>query len=115
MSIKAVTVGSPIWFKPEGQEDGVSAAEFKIRPLTQPEYLEIINDHFDPERKRFTAKGIMAAVRYGLLDWRGFLGADGKEQRFTRGALNEVPYTALTDIGIKIVEITQNSEEERKN
>lgn len=115
MSIKAVAVGSPIWFKPEGQAEGETPAEFKLRPLTQPEYLEVINDHYDPERKRFTGKGIMAAVRYGLLDWRGYVDSDGKEQKFTRGAVNEVPFDVLTDIGIKVIEITQNSEEERKN
>ena len=114
MSIKAVVVASAIWFKPEGQDEA-SPAEFKIRPLTQPEYLEVINDHYDPERKRFTAKGIIAAVRYGLLDWRGYLGADSKELRFNRGAINEMPYDVLTDIGIKVIDMTQNTEEERKN
>jgi hypothetical protein len=115
MSIKAVSAASPTWFKPESQAEDPNPAEFKLRPLTQPEYFEVINDGYDPERRRFTARGIMTAVRYGLIDWKNYLNAEGKEQKFTRGALNDMPYDVLNEIGVKVVSLTQMTEDERKN
>lgn len=103
-----------VWFAPEEADDEGKQAEFKIKPLTQPELLECMA-YMDYEQNVLKPKGLYVACRLSMVDWRGITEDDGTATPFSRAAISRLPADALATIGLKIIQDSQLTGDEVKN
>lgn len=102
---------APSWFRPDECD-----AEFYIQPMNGLQALEVMGEVTgDEDQTRLTGKGLKAALRYGLIDWRGITDDGGQEVKFTRALVNDLDPTTLTIIAAEIVNRTRLTEQEEKN
>ncbi len=114
--LKITTGLAPEWFTPESQMEQEDPARFKIKPLDQISFLEVLadcevkNDVFVPN-----AKGRKLLLEKGLIDWENITDTNGKPLKFSRFNLAHIPAQILAEICNEIMQKSAISEEQEKN
>jgi hypothetical protein len=102
------------WIKLSDEDD----EEFLIRPPNSPTMLDIRNEiSVDEETGNIliSGRGVMAACRFGLLDWKGIKDEKGEDLPFSSKLIAWLPADHLKMLAAKIIKESQLSESERKN
>lgn len=95
---------TPHWFTPASEEDEENPLEFKIKPLTGPQYLQVLNK-----------QDLDYAITCGLLDWKNYFNKNGNQIQFRRTKLNGLPPSILSELANEICAISRLTGEEQKN
>lgn len=115
-SVKGV---EPEWFDlPEPGGDG-PVAGFLIKPLNGMQMAEIVGDYLKERngQKTIGAGGITQAFRWGVKGWRNIEDGEhaGEDLLFTRENMQKIPWTAIMNVGARILELSQLGDSDRKN
>ncbi len=111
--MKALTGLVPEWFKPKNLDEG-DEAEFEVSPVTQHQ-LALIQNHYDMTALTMKPTGYMLAFEIGCTNWRGVVDMDGKEFPFSVRNLTKVPIKIAMEIGAQVVNVSNLTEDDRKN
>lgn len=95
---------SPVWFTPSSQEDEETPVEFRIKPLTSPRLLEVLQK-----------QDLNMAIMYGLVDWRNYVNKAGHDIKFRLSKLDGIPADILSEIANEIINNSRLTEDEQKN
>lgn len=104
------------WYTPESQEGEEQPAAFQLEPLTGPDLAEALDGLHKGEGQRSTMGLITAAVK-GIKDWRNVAdpSKEDKPMPFSTFAIKYLPAEVLFDLGSKVLEISQNTEDDRRD
>lgn len=115
--ITAITGLAPEWYTPKSQLDAEEPTRFKLKPLDQLTFLEVVSlssinadDMLIP-----SAAARRIILKNGLVDWENLIGVDGKPIDYSPIVVKTIPFSELTGICNKIVEISAPGEETIKN
>lgn len=94
----------PSWYTPKDQEKSDKPAKFKLKPLTQMELLEAMEDAFgdDDGNQRVTAKGVMRVMRSSLMDWEEVT-RDGEKLLINDENIRQLPSLWLRELANKLI------------
>lgn len=115
--LTAITGMAPEWFIPSSQVDEDEPARFKLMPLDQLTFLEVVtlstlneNDMLipGPDARRLIFKR-------GLIGWEKIVDSNGKKLKYSPHSVRGIPFQALTEICNRVVLISVPTEEARKN
>lgn len=108
MTVKLVSDGvTEEWFTLPDD----TGTKFKIRPLSTRERLDVIGI----VQGGRLGSGATEALDAALLDWEGVTGPDGQPVRFSKEAMQRLPPTVFSSLYKRILEISSNDEDQRKN
>ena len=108
MTIKLQSDGvTEEWFQLPDDAD----TKFKIRPLSARERLDVLGIMQGGR----VGSGATEALDAALLDWAGVLDDKGQPMRFSKEALQRLPVSAFTAVYKRVLEISTNDEDQRKN
>lgn len=99
------------WYKPE--DDNETGAEFKLRPLTQLQRIDV-RAYVSPSG-RATAEAYSVGLGAGVVDWKGVTDQDGKALSFKREYLKHLPESIQYQLLIKLFALSELGEDETKN
>lgn len=104
---------APFWLKLD--EKDPASAEFRLRPLTELEFIDVQNEA-SYSRKRFTlsTEGVRATLAYGLLDWKNVLDEDGAEIKYSMAQAEQLPKAVLDRLASKIISVSLLNDTEKK-
>lgn len=88
---------TPFWFTPDGQDEN-DAVEFKLRPLTEPQVMDLFAT-YGPEG-RPTESTWYRAGEMGIVEVRN-LTIDGKPARWPQHR-NVIPYKWVSSCGVNL-------------
>ncbi len=94
--MEIVTNLAPFWHAPDGQEEETKA-EFKLRPLTQPQLVELFATY---ENGAPCGRTYYRAGEIGILDMRGIT-VNGKPARWPFHK-DVIPYPLVYACGLKL-------------
>lgn len=101
------------WVKPNEEDD----AEFLIRPLNSAEMVDVENELRlnDDGAILISGKGLLAACRGAIQDWKGVKDENGKDLPFAPKYIEWLPPDTLQLLTVRIYSASQLTDEERKN
>jgi len=112
--IRAQGTISPEWITSIYDEDE-DKTEWKIGPLNQEQLEEVLFGSGQVAGMvELSPQGIRTALKYGLLDWRGFQDSE-KEVPFSRSEFKRIPADIRSELAWKIIGKSRITEEEAKN
>lgn len=107
MTTRALSGIVPEWYELPSDPD----TKFHLRPLTTPQRLEVLyaleSDH--------PGNAMLLAAKYGMLDWSGIVDQVGVPVPFRADQIETLPLDVFVAVAQRIMEISRNSEDERKN
>jgi hypothetical protein len=117
VSITIIGNLSPTWYTPEDQQGQDDPVEFKLKPLSGLERLEVSGETRTDSNGELilTAKGLILAVRYGLIGWRRVLDEQGREIKFNTQAIGKLSPELLAELSGVILERSTLGGEEKKD
>lgn len=105
----------PVWFTPDEYQGDEDPIEFKIKPLTGAQSVEVGTEIVEVAGvTRVTGKGLLLAVRHGLIGWRNYIDDRGKDIKFSIMEANNLPSDLLSEIAVRIYELSEPDENEKK-
>jgi hypothetical protein len=99
------------WFKPE--EDNNTGAEFKLRPFTQLQRIDV-RAYIAPSG-RPTAESYAIGLAAGVVDWKGVTDETGKALAFKREYLKHLPESIQYQLLTKLFELSELKDDDAKN
>ena len=106
MSITLTSTLTPIWFTPQSQIDVDQPAEFKLKPLSGQQMLEVLCG---------PTPDLMLAIQHGLKDWKGIQDTHGKALPFKLSKASMLPALLLSELANEIISLSQLGETDTKN
>lgn len=94
---------APFWYKPDGQEGESQPAEFRIRPLTQPDLLDVESTYGDDGRP--TSLSWLRACDLGVIEVRNLYDEQNRKALWPQ-CRPRVPRAWLLQLGAKVVMAT---------
>jgi len=92
----------PEWFTPEDQEHDDAPARYKLKPLKPPQIARLQKE-FDSETGAIGAVGLYEAAKSGIVGWENVNDQEGRELRYTRVNIDELPYSRILELGGQIL------------
>lgn len=99
------------WFTPEGFEEDETPPQFYVQGLTGAQKLEVVSD-YNPKTEVIGHQGTMAAIKYGLKNWRNIDDEDGKPMKFTLNHVRFLPSEVIQAVALEIIANSNLNEEE---
>jgi len=117
MPLKIIESLGPEWFTPAGFEEDSEPPQFKIRPLSQLRYLEVLNSAYIDKNgePQLDNEQIVMALRYGVVGWRNVQRSNGTAMPFSLANLEKLPASLLGEIATEIISRSELSEDQEKN
>ncbi len=108
---------APEWFIPTSQEEEDEPARFKLKPLDQMAFIEVVS------LSELNADGMLIPnaearrllLKKGLMDWENIEDPNGKDLKYSPHNIKVIPFQELFEICNQILTISAPGEEERKN
>lgn len=92
MAIRATEGLAPTWFTPASEKEADRPSRFLLRPLTGAQQDEVLEGAtFEGDNIRLTARGVRAALKYGLTDWENIDDSSGPIA-FSSAAIDRLPW-----------------------
>lgn len=101
---------TPFWFKPDPEE----AAEFHLKPLTTPEYMEV-EDTFvrDGDLVRPSNRSYIAAARFGVIGVKNLIDPDTGRKALWPSCMNWLPPSIIVTLGLRLILAAQGKDWDR--
>ena len=119
MSIRAIPNLMIADYTPHSDRDAEVQTVFKLRPLNGMQHMEVLREfEVDPDDKKkgsISTKGLMIALRHGLVGWENFNDSAGSPIAFTRDNIGLIPPFILHEIAIEISNRSDLGDTGRKN
>ncbi|MGI9202672.1 MAG: hypothetical protein ACR2Q3_01610 [Woeseiaceae bacterium] len=115
MKITALDNFTATWWEPPGQDPG-EAVGFQLRPLDGEQYAEVAQYVLTlDDQVRFSHQAMVAALKYGLVGWRGFKTAAGAELEHLVSNHKLIPFEVRSQIFGEILGLSNLDEAQEKN
>ena len=114
MTVKALTGLVPEWYTPKGEEDEATPAEFHVKPLTAPQVAKVQSE-FDGETGEISGNGLYNAATMVVIGWKNVNDHNDRNLKFSKRALDQLPFALLLELGGKVLEMSFLSEDKQKN
>lgn len=117
MAITAITKLAVADFVPDREIGADLPATFRLRPLTGPQYLEMISEMVrDSEgQTRLSGRGLRRVIEWGLVGWSNILDENGQPFKFSQQNVALIPPLVLSEIASEIINRSEIGEEQEKN
>lgn len=104
-------------YVPMDQRDQADPARFKLRPLTERQWLQVMFMHGIGEggEVKLTPLQVESALEHGLLGWDGITDQDGKPVKFSRMNAERLPAGLRVELAGEIINRSQLGEDGAKN
>jgi len=113
MSITALTGLAPEWYTPE--QEGDDKTKFYLKPLTGIEYAQVLaTGDIKDGYIGLSAESTALCIKYGLIGWENFKGADGKPIEFSSALISSIPGSYLYPIAHKVFTMSMLAEIDKK-
>lgn len=115
MAIRATEGLTPTWFTPPDEQDADRPARFLLRPLTGAQQDEVMEGAvLEGGNIALTARGVRAALKYGLADWEHFEDSKGPIP-FSPAAFDRLPWMRRQTLAGEILGRSELTGTEIKN
>lgn len=117
MAIYAPEKLAASWYTPENQESEEVKTEFRLKPLSEDRYLDVMMEAGETQGGdlKLTGTGIRIALKYGLVDWKNFLRkSDDKAIKFKATKINLIPAPIQAELAGEIINRSSTDEEDEK-
>ena len=105
----------PEWYTLESDLKEDNPAEFKLNALTGRMLGEVMEGANFESDNPFTARGVQAALKYGVKGWKNILDQDENEVKFSIADLNKLSWSVRIELASAVIDKSNLSDADAKN
>ena len=113
MAITAIRGMAPTWYTPEREREEENPARFRLRPLTPPEFEQVIE--IQDDMPTLSMARYSDILRMGLVDWEGVEDEHGKPLRCLPVNHARLPIDLRAELAGEILSMSTLTDDDEKN